>query len=263
MYCEGQVSGQAGSTRLLLCTGTDLNCLPVLTEDVDSHDGALPLGVRRLDDIVIEMLLPSKLVETLEDELEQGLQILGARTRDKDVGVRVQHGERDRETERGRLASTTRGGERHGLRQRLGRDGVRERQDRLGLVEGPRLGEDIADALGVGHALLQSAQFGLAFLFSPLALAGRARHTNAEIRVDRFNVLAGRDRQDVQLVVDDETRRVVAEREKEALVEAGDGRGRRHRRPVPGVNILWVFGGRSAFESLCHLRPSVRTIDML
>jgi hypothetical protein len=219
-------------------TETHLNRLPVLTEDVDSHDRALPLRVRRLDDIVIEMFLPSKLVEALEDELEQGLQVLGARTRDKDVGVRVQHGEGDRETERSRLASTTRGGERHSLRQRLGRDGVGKGQDRLGLVERPRLGEDVADALRVGYALLQGAQLSLTFLFSSLALAGRARHADAEIRVDRFDVLAGRDRQDVQLVVDDETGWVVAEREKEPLIKAGDGRGGRHGRAVPGVNIL-------------------------
>lgn len=127
----------------------------MLTEDVDPHDSSLPLGVGALDDIVIEVLLPSKLVESLEDELEQRFEVLGAGTGDEDVGVRMEHGEGDRQSKSGRLSSSTRGGEGDGLRETLGRDGVREGEDRLGLVERARLRDDLSDALGVLETLLE------------------------------------------------------------------------------------------------------------
>ena len=80
---------------------TDLNRLTVLSEDVDTDDGVLPLGVRRLDNVVIKMLLPSELVESLEDEFEERFKILGAGTGDEDVGVRVEYGEGDGKSKRG------------------------------------------------------------------------------------------------------------------------------------------------------------------
>lgn len=129
----------------------------MLTEDVDPHDGSLPLGVGTLDNVVIEVLLPSKLVEPLEDEFEERLEVLGAGTGDKDVGVRVEDRKGDGESQGGRLSSSTRSGEGDGLRETLGRDGVRKGEDRLGLVERARLGDDLSDALGVLETLLERA----------------------------------------------------------------------------------------------------------
>jgi hypothetical protein len=217
---------------------THLNRLPVLPEDVYPNHCTLPLRIRRLHNIVIQVLLPPELVEALEDELEQGLQVLGRRGSDEDVAVRVEDGEGDGETECGGLSSSTRGSEGDSLGERLGGDRVGEGEDRLGLVERPRLGNNISNSLGIGHTLLQRVQFRLAFLFPSLALAGGTGESDTHVRVERDNVFAGGDGEDVELVVDDEAGGVVAEGEEETLVEAGDGGGVGGGGAVAGVDVL-------------------------
>lgn len=96
-------------------SGTHLDSLTMLTEDVDPDDGSLPLRVRTLNNIVVEVLLPSHLVESLEDEFEQRLQVLRAGTRHKDIAVRVKDGEGDGQSKSGGLSSSPCGGEGDGL----------------------------------------------------------------------------------------------------------------------------------------------------
>jgi hypothetical protein len=215
-----------------------LNRLPVLPEDVDANDGALPLRVGRLDDIVVEVLLPSELVETLENELEEGLEVLRTRRGDEDVGVRVKDSEGDGETEGGGFTTSTGSGEGDGLGEGLGGDSVGEGEDRLRLVEGASLSDNISDALRVGHALLKRVQLRLAFLLATLALARGTGESNTHVRIKRNDVLSGGDGENVELVVDDKAGRVVAEGKEETLVEAGDGGGVGGGGAVAGVNVL-------------------------
>jgi hypothetical protein len=215
-----------------------LNRLPVLPEDVDANDGALPLRVGRLDDIVVEVLLPSKLVETLENEFEEGLKVLRTGRGDEDVGVGVKDGEGDGETERGGFTTSTGGGEGDGLGEGFGGDGVGEGEDRLRLVKGASLSDNISNTLRVGHALLERVELRLTFLLATLALARRSGESDTHVRVEGNDVLAGGDGENVELVVDDEAGGVVAEGEEETLVETGDGGGIGSGGAVARVDVL-------------------------
>lgn len=210
----------------------------MLTEDVDPDDGSLPLGVRTLDDIVVEVLLPSHLVESLKDEFEQRLQVLGTGGGDEDVGVGVEDGEGDGQSERGGLSSSPCCSERDGLGERLGGDGIGEGEDRLGLVERPRLGDDFSHTLRVLQSLLQLPQLCLTLDFLPLALARRSAKSDASTFLERHDVLAGGEREDVEFVVDDEARWVCAEGEKESLVKSCNGCRQRRGSAVPRMNVL-------------------------
>lgn len=217
---------------------THLNGLAMLTEDVDPHHRTLPLGVGALHNVVVEVLLPSHLVDALEDKLEERLQVLGARTGDEDVRVAVENSEGDRQSEGGRLSTSTTGGEGDGLRKTLGGDGVGESENGLGLVERARLGDNLPDSLGVLQSLLERPQLGLAFCLAPLSLSGRAAYSDSSIGVERDDILARRDGQDVELIVDDEARRVVTEGQEETLVETSDGGGGGGGGTVARVNVL-------------------------
>ncbi len=64
-----------------------LNGLAMVAEDVDANDGLVELGIGRLHQLVVDVLLVLQGVEALEHELEQGLQVLGCRRGHKYVRV--------------------------------------------------------------------------------------------------------------------------------------------------------------------------------
>jgi hypothetical protein len=144
----------------------------VVSEDVDADDGAFPLRVGALHNVIVEMLLVAELVETLENELEEGFEVFRTGRSDEDVGVGVSDGEGDAETEGGRLATSARGGEGNGLGEGLGSDGIGEGEDSLGLIEGARLLDDLAHGLGLAQVRLELVELGLARRALPFPLAG-------------------------------------------------------------------------------------------
>jgi len=114
----------------------------VTSEDVDSNDGLVEVRVRALNDVVVEMLLVSESVHSLEDELEEGLQVLRRRRGDEDVRVAVGESGSDGETESGRLSSSSRGGEGDGGRESLLGDSLNEGEDGFGLEKRRRDASD-------------------------------------------------------------------------------------------------------------------------
>jgi len=112
-----------------------LDRLSVTSENVDSNDGLVEVGVRALDDVVVEMLLVTESVHSLEDELEEGLQVLRRRRGNEDVGVSVSESSSDGETESGRLSSSSRSGEGDGGGESLLGDGLDEGENGFSLEE--------------------------------------------------------------------------------------------------------------------------------
>lgn len=121
----------------------------MLFEHVHTHNGFVEVRVRALRDVIVHVLLVSQSVHTFEDEVEQGLQVLGARTRHEDVRVAVCQSGSDGQAQRGRLSSPTRCSERDSGRQCLFGDGIHEREDRLRLLDCLRKFDEVADRLGV------------------------------------------------------------------------------------------------------------------
>lgn len=251
MYCRSERGG--GQRHCTQGTShawaaTHLNRLPVLTEDVDPNDGTLPLGVCTLNNIIIQVFLPSKLVETLEDELEQSLQVLGTRTRHEHIRVTVQHGQGDRQSQCGGLSSSTGGGEGDGLRKGFGSDGVGEGEDRLGLIECPSFSNNLSNTLGILETLLERTKFRLSFCFTSFTLTGRTTDSDSSIGVERDDVLAGRDGENIQFVIDDETGWVGTEGKEETFVETSDGGGVGGVGAVARVDVLRACVRESAAD---------------
>jgi hypothetical protein len=180
----------------------------MLPEDVHPHDGLVEVRVRTLHNVVIQVLLITKNVHALEDEVEQCLQVLRTRTGDENVRVSVCKCGGDGETESSGFASTSGGGEGDCRGKSLLRNRVDEGQYGLGLVD--RLGEfnQVSDRLRVGQVRLQLLE-----LVMHLVLRGRT--------LDWLDVLAARDGQDIQLVIEYEAVVARPERKDESLIEAG------------------------------------------
>lgn len=123
----------------------------MIAKDVDPNDGALPIGIGALDDIIVGVLLVAELLEALEDKVEQGLEVLRTGARHEDVGVAVGDRQRHGQTERRRLASPSSGRQSHGRGQRLRGDGVGEGEHGPGLVDRLALGHDDAHVRRVGQ----------------------------------------------------------------------------------------------------------------
>ena len=64
----------------------------ILFVNVDSNDGIVKLRIGRLDEIVVRVFLVPHGVESLEDELEESVQVLGTRAGHEDVGVAEANG---------------------------------------------------------------------------------------------------------------------------------------------------------------------------
>ena len=55
-----------------------LDGLSVVVEDVHSHHSLVELGVSALDQLIVEVLLVVQGIEALEDEVKEGVEVLGS-----------------------------------------------------------------------------------------------------------------------------------------------------------------------------------------
>ena len=76
-----------------------LDGLSVVVEDIDPDHGLVELRVGTLDQLVVQMLLVVEGVEALEDEIEEGVEVLRAGRGHEDVGVAEAHGGGDGQPE--------------------------------------------------------------------------------------------------------------------------------------------------------------------
>ncbi|CRK36922.1 hypothetical protein BN1708_007250 [Verticillium longisporum] len=189
-----------------------LDGLAVLPVDVDANNRLVEVGVRGLNDRVVGVVGVAQGVKTLEDELEERLQVLWRGRRDENVAVSVGHGGSDGHTHGSRLATTSRRRQGDCAAQRLLGNGVDECQEGLGLVDSLGEGNQGADWLGILKRLLHAVQLLLGFAHRLIQVGRRQGR----------NVFAARDGQNVHLVVNDKTRVAAAERQDEALVKAGN-----------------------------------------
>ena len=87
---------------IILKSYLDSLSMVILLVNVDPDNGVVKFRIRRLNQIVVRMFLVTHRVEALEDELEEGVQVLGAGTRHEDVGVTEPHGGGNGQAESGR-----------------------------------------------------------------------------------------------------------------------------------------------------------------
>lgn len=59
----------------------------MLSHNIDAYHSTIHVGHRRLYDLVVDVLLPLKCIESNSDEFEESRQIVGRRRRDKNVRV--------------------------------------------------------------------------------------------------------------------------------------------------------------------------------
>ena len=90
-----------------------LDGLSVIVEDVYSHHGLVELRVGALDQLVVEVLLVVQRIKALEDEVKEGVEVLGAGRGDEDVGVAEADGSSNGKTESSRLATPSGSSERN------------------------------------------------------------------------------------------------------------------------------------------------------
>ena len=187
---------------------------------VDPHDGLPKRRIRALDQIVVQVLLVVQLVQALEHKLEQRPQVLRRRRRDKDVRVSQRQGPGNREPQARRLTTSPRRGQRHRASQHLLARRVQERHDGLGLIQRPTLAHQRPRRLHIAQRLGQLLQLpprdhplGL-FHQGPVCLL-RHRRNPGHVRARR---------QDVELVVHQNTRTAPRKRQHETLVEPGHHR---------------------------------------
>ena len=79
----------------------------MIPEDIHANDGLVEVGVRALRNIVVEVLLIAKRIHSLEDEVEQGLQVLWTGTGNEDIRVPVRKRSSDSEAQSSRLSTPT------------------------------------------------------------------------------------------------------------------------------------------------------------
>ena len=73
--------------------------LSVVPVDVDSHNGVVVVWVGALEHVVVCMLLVVESVQAFEDELKDGLEVLGGGSRHKDIAESVDDGGGDTDAE--------------------------------------------------------------------------------------------------------------------------------------------------------------------
>ena len=106
----------------------------MLLEHIHPDHGLVELRIRTLNQLIIQVLLIVHRVKPLQHELEQRVQVLGARGRDEDVGVLEADGGGDGQTEGGRFPPTSAGGQGDGGAEPLLADGLHELQQGLRLA---------------------------------------------------------------------------------------------------------------------------------
>src|SRR5947209_3330122 len=106
----------------------------MLSMYVDADNGFIEIRICRLQNGVVDVIQVIQCVEAFEHELEQGLQVLRARRCNENITVAM----RDRgcygHTQCRRLPTPSSRGECHRTSERLLRDRVDEREQRLGLI---------------------------------------------------------------------------------------------------------------------------------
>ena len=127
----------------------------MVLEHIHSDDRLVEIGIGALSDVVVQVFFVAEDVHTLENELEEGLQVFRAGTRYENVRVPVGQSGGNSQSKGSRLAPTATSSEGHGRRKGLLGDSVDEGKNRLRLVNG--LGEfnDISDGFGVSQVVLE------------------------------------------------------------------------------------------------------------
>ena len=116
-----------------------LDGLSVVVKDVHPHHSLVELGVGALDQLVVEVLLVVQGIKALEDEVEEGVEVLGAGRSDKDVGVSKADRSSNGKAEGGGLATPSGSGERDRRLQGLLGYRFNEFQQAFGLVQRPKI----------------------------------------------------------------------------------------------------------------------------
>jgi len=116
------------------------------------------------------MFLVPESVHALEYELEEGLQVLGAGTRNKDVRVTVSECSSDSEPQSSRFPSPSCGGQSNGRRKCLLGDGIDECEDSLRLVESLGELDEVPDRFCLKEGFFQTSELRLLFRLSGFVL---------------------------------------------------------------------------------------------
>lgn len=140
-------------------SGTHLNSLSVITKNVHPNDRLVKLWVGALDNVVIQMFLIPQSVHALEYEFKESLQVLGAWTRDKNVGVTMSERGGDSKSKSSGFSSSSRSSQGDGRRKRLLGDSIDEGEDSLGLIEGLGQLDEFPDILCIEERFFQIGQF--------------------------------------------------------------------------------------------------------
>jgi hypothetical protein len=133
-----------------------LDSLPVLSENIYTHDSLIKIRIGALDDVVVQMFFVTYRVHSFKDEIEQGFQVFRTWTRDEDVAVSVCDRSGNSQSESSRLASTTSSRQCHGRGQRLLGDSVNKSQHSLRLIDGLGQFHQLSDRLCIRKAFFQS-----------------------------------------------------------------------------------------------------------
>ena len=196
----------------------------MVAENVDANDGLVEFGIGALSNVVVEMFLIFERIQTLEDKLEESLQVLRAWTCYENVRVAMRNSSGDSQTEGSRLATTASCSQSDDRRQGFFGDSVDKGKQSLRLVGRLCKFGQLANRLGVSETVLELGQDLVVLALPFISLGG-------------LYVLATGDRQDVEFVVENETVFARTERQEKALIEPRDDRLVR-RCPVSCVYIL-------------------------
>ena len=144
----------------------------MITENVHPNDRLVKFRICALRDVVVQMFLVSQSIHTLEYELEEGLQVLGAGTRDKNVRVTVSECSSDSKPQSSRFPSSSCSGQSNGRRKRLLGDGIDECEDSLCLIESLGELDELSDRFRVKQGFFQTSELRLFFCLSEFVFQG-------------------------------------------------------------------------------------------
>lgn len=145
----------------------------MLSEHIDPNQTILEFWIRRLDQFVISVLLIVQRIESLDDELEQRLQVFRRRRRHEDVGVAEGDGSGEREAHGRRFSSSTASGERAGYCRLLLGDDVEKSEQGLCLTSGTGSREQRTNRFCLFHGFFETGELQVGFAFQFLEIEGK------------------------------------------------------------------------------------------
>src|SRR6266516_2567565 len=111
-----------------------LDGLAMLSVYIDADDGFIEIRICGLQNGVVNVIKVIHRIETFEDEFEQGLQVLRTRRCNENIAVAMRDRGCHGHTQCCRLSTPSSRRECHCTSERLLRDRVDEREQRLGLI---------------------------------------------------------------------------------------------------------------------------------